>query len=179
MNSLAKKAFSSLYKYSNPANPRVYLSVARGGNKIGDLVFELYEDRQPAAVNNFTTMLKGNAEGQSYIGSNITKGVAGLGFFAGRTNEENHGAYGTYNADGDHDVRHVRRGMLTYVREAENCTGNEFCVTFNPAPWYDGYATAFGELVEGESVLAELEKSIDRNGNVKDDLTIVAGGHRQ
>ena len=42
-----KRSFGSLYNYSNPANPKVYLTVAKGDQRIGDLVFELYSERQP------------------------------------------------------------------------------------------------------------------------------------
>ena len=41
---LPRRGFASLYNYSNPANPRVYLTVARGEQKVGDLVFELYQE---------------------------------------------------------------------------------------------------------------------------------------
>jgi len=53
MNTLSKRAFSGLFNYSNAANPRVFLTVANGSHNIGDLVFELYEDKQPATVENF------------------------------------------------------------------------------------------------------------------------------
>ena len=53
MNILAKRGFSSLYNYRSAANPKVFLSVASGEHKIGDLVFELYADKQPAAADNF------------------------------------------------------------------------------------------------------------------------------
>lgn len=69
MNTITKRAFSSFYNYSNPANPRVFLSVANGGHKIGDLVFELYEDKQPGTVDNFKALLKGTQDGHSYVGS--------------------------------------------------------------------------------------------------------------
>ena len=42
MNTICKRSFGSLYNYSNAANPKVFLSVAHGDHKIGDLVFELY-----------------------------------------------------------------------------------------------------------------------------------------
>ena len=54
---ITKRSFSSLYNYSNAANPRVFFTVSSGENKLGDLVFELYSDKQPAAVENFKTLL--------------------------------------------------------------------------------------------------------------------------
>ena len=38
--SFGKRGFSAaLYNYSNAANPKVYLTVAQGDKKLGDMVF--------------------------------------------------------------------------------------------------------------------------------------------
>ena len=174
MQSITKRAFSSIFNYSNAANPRVSISIAQGQNRIGDLVFELYQDKQPAAVDNFRTLINGNTEGQTYVGASLSKGFPGLGIYAGRLNEENFGAYGAYNVDGDTTIRHTKRGMLSFTREYQNCTGSEFQMTFAPAPWLDGYQTVFGELVEGHSVLDQLEQHCNRHGHVTEGITIAA-----
>ena len=49
-------------------------------------------------------------------------------------------------------------------------------ITFGEAHMLNGSQTVFGELVEGESVLAELEKHVDRHGKVAEGLTIHQGG---
>ena len=49
-------------------------------------------------------------------------------------------------------------------------------ITFNEAAFLDGYQTVFGELVEGQEVLDQIEKKVDRHGKVHDHFTIVAGG---
>ena len=148
--SITKRAFSSFYNYSNAANPRVYLTVASGENKLGNLVFELYSDKQPAAVENFKTLMQSNGEGKSYAGSHIKRGLAGLGVVAGRIDHENNGAFGCFNPDGDLSLRHHKRGMLSYTNEGPNHNGGEFMITFGEASFLDGYQTVFGELVEGD-----------------------------
>jgi cyclophilin family peptidyl-prolyl cis-trans isomerase len=178
MNTLSKRTFSAIYNYSNAANPRVFLSVAAGQHKIGDLVFELYEDKQPATVENFKVLLKGTSDGKSYIGSHIEKGMAGLGVIAGRIDSENNSAYGVWQPDGNLNLRHLKRGLLTTTSEGPNRVGGEFMITFNEAAFLDGYQTVFGELVEGEAVLAEIEKHVDRHGKVNGDLSIIAGGQK-
>ena len=176
MNSklFTKRAFSSLYNYSNAANPRVSLTVASGEHKLGNLVFELYSDKQTVAVENFKTLIQGTSDGKSYIGSHFTRGMAGLGVVGGRVDEENNGAFGVYNPDGDLNLRHYKRGLLTTTSDGPNHNGGEFMITFGEAAFLDGYQTVFGELVEGDQVLAEIEKHVDRHGNVKGDLSIVA-----
>ena len=175
--SISKRGFSSLYNYSSAANPRVYFTVASGEHQIGNLVFELYADKQPATVENFKTLLSGTNDGKSYVGSHFTKGHPGLGVIAGRIDHENNGAFGVFNPDGDLNLRHFKRGLLTTTNEGPSRNGGEFMITFNEASFLDGYQTVFGELVEGDSVLAEIEKHCDRHGAVKGDLKIVAGGH--
>ena len=174
-STISKRGFSSLYNYSNSANPRIYLTVASGEHKLGDLVFELYSDKQPVTVENFKTLLQGTAD-KSYIGTHFTRGMAGLGIVGGRVDHENNGAFGVLNPDGDLNLRHHKRGILTTTNDGPNHNGGEFMITFNEAAFLDGYQTVFGELVEGDSVLAEIEKHVDRHGAVKGDLSIVAGG---
>ena len=57
---LSRRGFASLYNYSSPSNPRVFLTVAKGDNKIGELVFELYSDKQPATTESFRTLCAGS-----------------------------------------------------------------------------------------------------------------------
>ena len=178
MNSLSRRAFSSLYNYSNAANPRVWLSVANNGDKIGDMVFELYSDRQPAHAEHFKVMLSGNAEGKSYVGQSFQRGMPGLGVIAGRMEPENFGAFGVWNPDGDLSMRHHKRGMLTATNDGPGHNGSEFMITFNEAQYLNGSQTVFGELVEGESVLAEIEKHVDRHGKIADGITISAAGEK-
>lgn len=176
MNTITKRAFSSIYNYSSAANPKVFLSVAAGGHKIGDLVFEIYQDKQPVAADNFQQLLKGTSDGRSYVGTQFTSGQNGLGIIGGKLDEANNGAYQCWNVDGDLNLRHYKRGLLTSVSEGPNQNGGQFMITFNEALFLDGYQTVFGELVEGHEVLDEIEKKVDRHGKVHDNLTIVAGG---
>ena len=52
-----------------------------------------------------------------------------------------------------------------------------FFVTFNKANWLDGYHVVFGELVEGDDVLAKIEESGSRNGHTKEHITIEDSGN--
>ena len=60
-----KRSFGSMYNYSSPANPRVYLTVAQGEKKIGEMVFELYSENQPQTADSFQTLCEGS-EGNTY-----------------------------------------------------------------------------------------------------------------
>ena len=48
------------YNYTNPSNPRVYLDVTKGKDKLGRLVFELYHNHAPKTVANFQALCTGH-----------------------------------------------------------------------------------------------------------------------
>ena len=172
-----RRGFSSLYNYSNAANPRVYLSVSRGEQRVGDLVFELYQEQAPATTESFRTLCAG-AEGQSYAGTTFHQGQSGFGISGGRLGEENLSAFGVRLQDEDLTLRHFKRGQLTVPNDGENSGGSEFTITFGEAGYLDGYQTVFGELVDGHSVLDALEAGVDRHGAVTEDFTITAAGEK-
>ena len=58
----------------------------------------------------------------------------------------------------------------------ENSNGSQFMVTFNKANWLDGYQVVFGELVEGEEVLSEIESAGSREGKTSDKIEITGSG---
>ena len=174
--SFGKRGFSAaLYNYSNAANPKVYLTVAQGDKKLGDMVFQLYADRQPATVESFQALCEGT-EGKSLTGTGFHHGQQGFGVSGGRMGEENLGAFGLRLMDEDLSLRHVKGGMLTLPTDGENTGGSEFTITFGATSYLDGHQNVFGELVEGERVLAALEAGSDRHGAISGDFTIVDSG---
>ena len=174
---IGKRGFASLYNYSNAANPRVFLTVSQGDKRVGDLVFELYADQQPATTESFRALCTGT-EGNSYVGTQFHHGQAGFGISGGRLGEENVGAFGLRLQDEDMTMRHNKRGQLTLSNDGENAGGSEFTITFGEASYLDGYQTVFGELVEGEKVLAALESGCDRHGAVGEDFKITSAGQK-
>ena len=170
-----KRGFSSLYNYSSASNPRVVLTVANGSTRVGDLVFELYADRQPATTDSFQALCEGG-EGGSFVGTGFHQGQSGFGISGGRIGEENLGAFGMRLQDEDLTMRHTKRGQLTLPNDGENAGGSEFTITFGEASYLDGYQTVFGELVEGHSVLDRLEAACNRHGEVSEDFNIIASG---
>ena len=172
--SVSKRTFSQQLA---SANPRVYLTVSRGGSQVGDLVFELYHDRSPNVSESFMALCA-NESGHALKGTNFHMGHEGLGIKGGRIGEEDLSAFGTRLQHEDHETRHDRRGLLTTSQSGPNAIGSEFMITFDEAHFLNGYENVFGELVEGHHVLDALEKGTDRHGNVKEDFTISAAGQK-
>ena len=172
---ISKRTFSSLTNYTSAANQRVFLTVAQGDQRLGDLVFELYSERQPATTESFKQLCEGSEEG-GYTGTSFSKGLSGFGITGGKLGEQNVSAFGSRLSDEDLTVRHTKRGQLTATNDGPNSAGSEFTITFGAANYLDGYQTVFGELVEGSDVLDALEAGCDRHGAVKEDFTIIGSG---
>jgi cyclophilin family peptidyl-prolyl cis-trans isomerase len=175
----AKRLFSaSLYQYGSKTNPRVYFTLSRDGNRLGDLVFEVYANHVPKSAENFLSFVKGNTLG-SYKGTTFNKGFPGIVLQGGRVTEDNLSADGSRMVDENLSLRHIRRGTISYANDGENANGSEFVITLGEtAAVLDGYQTVVGQLVEGDEVLAKAESSINRHGTLDHTITIEDCGTR-
>ena len=167
--SLGARSFSS-------GNPRVFLSVSKAGQAVGNLVFELYADRQPQTAQNFLNLCTAKEGSRSLAGTSFHHGLQGFGISGGKIGDEDVSSFDVRLPDERLDIRHNRRGLLTTSTQGTNAVGSQFTITFDETPYLDGYQAVFGELVEGESVLKALEQGVDRLGNVKEDFQISAAG---
>lgn len=92
MNSLISKRLfsagnvhiSSLYNYSCKTNPRVYFTLSRDGNNLGDLVFEVFQNHTPKTAENFIAFANGTTSVGSYKGKTFTGGYPGIVLTGGR-----------------------------------------------------------------------------------------------
>ena len=57
-----------------------------------------------------------------------------------------------------------------------NTNGSQFFITFAATSWLDGKHTVFGEVLEGEDVVKDLEKIGTQNGTPKKSAVIVDSG---
>lgn len=180
MNSLfAKRVFSSaLYNYSSASNPRVYFTISRDGARLGELVFEVYANHAPRSAENFLAFVNGCSVG-SYKGTSFRGGYPGIVLQGGRVSEDNVSADGGRLADENLNLRHIKRGIISYTNDGENSNGSEFQIALSEtANVLDGYNTVIGELVEGHEVLDQAEQSINRHGTLDHTIKIEDCGTR-
>ena len=50
-----------------------------------------------------------------------------------------------------------RRGLLAMANSGPNTNGSQFFITFDAATHLDGLHTVFGEVIEGDEVLAAID----------------------
>ncbi|HID53825.1 MAG TPA: peptidylprolyl isomerase [Anaerolineae bacterium] len=119
----------------------------------GDMRFLLYDDEAPLAVNNFVFL----ANQGFYDGTIFHRVLADFMAQAGDPSGTGAGGPGYQFADEtDNDLSFDRRGLLAMANAGPNTNGSQFFITFAPTPWLDGLHTIFGELIEGDDVLASL-----------------------
>jgi len=177
---LNKRGFaSSLYNYGSKGNPQVYMTISKDGKSIGDLVFQLYANHCPQTTENFMSICTGsNASQLSYKGTKLDGGFPGILVSGGKITEENLAAEGRRLLDENTKLRHHKRGMITMANDGENAVGSQFMITLDNADMLDGYHVAFGELVEGDNVLKEIERGLTRHGTFNNEFRIEATGTR-
>ena len=175
---IAKKQYS-LYNYTDKSNPRVFFTLSKNGENLGDVVFELYKNHVPNATENVISFATGNNDwNASYTGTVLDKGYPGIVLQGGRATSCNASYTGGRLPDEGLNLRHYKRGQLTLVNDGENANGHEFMITLDKADMLDGYHVVVGELVEGDDVLRAAESSLTRHGTVIDEIRIENSGTR-
>jgi len=80
--------------------------------------------------------------------------------------------YGRTFRDENLKLQHFKRGVLSMANAGPDSNGSQFFVTFQATPWLNGYHCVFGELIEGEEVLAKIEQCGTRQGKPKGEIKI-------
>jgi cyclophilin family peptidyl-prolyl cis-trans isomerase len=127
----------------------------------GNVEIELFEDQAPATVSNFIHLV----ESGFYNGTSFYWAEAGHMVVGGDPNTKNadpadDGLGGPGYAIPDEfnspKARGHFRGTLSTVQNAPGSAGSQFFITLVAAPEFDGYATAFGRVVQGQDVIDQI-----------------------
>ena len=80
--------------------------------------------------------------------------------------------YGAKFPDENFNIKHNKRGLLSMANAGPNTNGSQFFITFGPTDWLNGAHTVFGEMIEGDDVLKQIESVGSRSGKTSSKLTI-------
>ncbi len=131
--------------------PRVKLETSKG-----TIVVELFEDQAPEATANFVSLAKKGF----YDGVKFHRVLPR--FMAQGGDPKGNGTGGPgYNIACEcfrDDYRKHFRGTLSMAHAGRDTGGSQFFLTFVPTPNLDGKHTAFGRVIEGIEVLADLQR---------------------
>lgn len=122
----------------------------------GVIVIELYENQAPNAVANFINLIeKGYYDGLTFhrvLPQFMAQGGCPKGTGSGGPG---------YEIDCEcyrQDYRKHFSGTLSMAHAGRNTGGSQFFLTFLATPHLDGKHTAFGRVIEGMDVLAQINK---------------------
>jgi cyclophilin family peptidyl-prolyl cis-trans isomerase/Flp pilus assembly protein TadD len=147
--------------------PRVKLETSKGV-----IVIELFENEAPQTVGNFINLV----DSKFYDGLTFHRVLSG--FMAQGGCPEGSGAggpgYEIFCECAKEDHRNHFSGTLSMAHAGKDTGGSQFFITFRRTAHLDGRHTAFGRVIEGLDVLAQLQRRdpSDR-GKLPDPDTIV------
>ncbi|ORY06725.1 cyclophilin B precursor [Basidiobolus meristosporus CBS 931.73] len=165
------------------ADPRVtnkvYFDVTKGDTKLGRIVFGLYGNVVPKTVKNFVTLATGE-NGYGYKDSKFHRVIKGFMIQGGDfTNGDGTGGksiYGKSFKDESFELEHSKAGLLSMANAGPDTNGSQFFITAEPTHWLDGQHVVFGEVLQGMSVVREIENTPVSANRPTDTITIVKCG---
>ncbi|MBO4413451.1 MAG: peptidylprolyl isomerase [Clostridia bacterium] len=123
---------------------------------MGTMTAELYPDKAPATVANFTKLIK-DGFFNGLIFHRVIKGfmIQGGGFDADFNPKKADSIRGEFRQNGffANDIKHTR-GVLSMARTSDpNSASSQFFIMHADAPHLDGAYAAFGKVTEGLEVI--------------------------
>lgn len=147
---------------------KVYFDLTANGVPKGRVVFQLFDDVVPKTAENFRALATGE-KGESALGHKLSyKGLSfhrviknfmcqGGDFTAGNgTGGES--IYGEKFEDENFQLQHDRPFLLSMANAGPGTNGSQFFITTTATPHLNGKHVVFGEVIQGKSVVRQLER---------------------
>ena len=120
----------------------------------GVILIDLFESTAPVTVNSFVALARDGYYDRTFFHRVLD------GFMAQGGDPSNTGSGGpgyTFDDERSGLTPVDRRGLLAMANSGPNTNGSQFFITLDAASWLDGLHTVFGEVIEGDEVLAEID----------------------
>jgi cyclophilin family peptidyl-prolyl cis-trans isomerase len=126
---------------------------------LGDFTVELFADKAPATVGNFTALAKKGY----YDGVIFHRVIPGFMIQGGDPTGTGRGGPGYTIDDEFHpELTHDVPGILSMANAGPNTGGSQFFVTVAPTPWLDNRHAVFGKVTAGMEVVEKIS-TVKRN----------------
>jgi len=167
-----------------PTRPRVFFDVEVGGSPIGRVTMELYSDLVPKTAENFRCLCTGEKGiGKSgkplhYKGSIFHRVIKQFmiqgGDFTAGDGTGGESIYGAKFEDEAFPKKHDKPFLLSMANAGPNTNGSQFFVTTVPTPHLDGKHVVFGEVLNGKSVVRQIENLPTASGDKPSKDAVIA-----
>jgi cyclophilin family peptidyl-prolyl cis-trans isomerase len=120
----------------------------------GDIRLKLFANQSPLAVNSFVFL----ARQGFYDGTTFHRVIEDFMAQAGDPTGTGTGGPGyAFEDEVSNGLIFDRAGLLAMANTGQPVTnGSQFFITYNETPWLNGRHTIFGEVIEGQDILNEL-----------------------
>merc|ERR1712100_126247 len=159
-----------------------YFEMKVGGEAVGRIEFEMYDDTVPKTVENFRALCTGE-KGFGYAGSKFHRVIPGFmcqgGDFTTGDGRGGKSIYGGKFADesfAGKAGKHTGAGCLSMANAGPNTNGSQFFICTGETPHLDGKHVVFGNVVEGMEVVKKIEAVGSGSGKTSQKVEIKASG---
>ena len=121
----------------------------------GNFKIELYADKAPLTVGNFTKLV----DQGFYNGLIFHRIIPNFMIQTGCPHGTGRGGPGYTIRDEFHpDLKHDIPGILSMANAGPDTGGSQFFITVAPTPWLDKHHAIFGKVIEGYEVVEGISK---------------------